>query len=155
MQVICDKQTYYHSKINKVNFIPQKIKEMKGLRKVGAIFEFRLSTNVEDTVEALVTDDSKRPIIGRDNEMNRLRKILENLRDAPLVPSSTAYEGKRREPSGEEDDDDDVTVPSMIVVSGDIGIGRSRLFDSFNALALKLGYDVVFGTMAMHDQEAS
>lgn len=39
--VTCDQETYHNSKLSKVNFTVQELKQMKGLQQVGTIREFQ------------------------------------------------------------------------------------------------------------------
>jgi len=77
VQVICDNQTFYQSKLHRGNFTIQEMKEMKGLRNVGTVREFRPKANMRETIEELLAEEVQRPIIGRTSELKKFQEVLD------------------------------------------------------------------------------
>lgn len=130
-QVTCDSETYYHSKLSKGNFIAQELKEMKGLQNVGTIRCFKPKTNVKDTIEVLIAEEQQKPIIGRDAEVQLFQKELNDL----MSVSTSEFVHHRQ----------------LIVITGEPGMGKSRMLDSFVALALKQKVKAVSIVMTLQD----
>jgi hypothetical protein len=131
------------------------MKEMKGLRNVGTVREFRPSVSVRDTIEMLITEEATRPIIGRDAELVAFAKALHYAAASSTTTVAAAAAGAQQLDTAPTDATPCDEYPSVVVVSGEGGIGRTRLMDSFVAMALRGGFRVMSGTLTMHDIEVT
>ncbi|KAI4504143.1 hypothetical protein M0802_000614 [Mischocyttarus mexicanus] len=73
--VICDKESFLHSRLEGSHFKLQEPKYFKGITDVGPVYEFE--EQVKYQVSEMVW--RKYPLLGRDNEMNIFRHSLVNL----------------------------------------------------------------------------
>ncbi|XP_014609400.1 PREDICTED: adenylate cyclase type 10-like, partial [Polistes canadensis] len=74
-KVICDRESFLHSRLEVSHFKLQEPKYFKGITDVGPVYEFE--EQVKYKVSELVW--RKYPLLGRDNEMNIFRHLLANL----------------------------------------------------------------------------
>lgn len=128
-KVVCDNTTFYYSKLNETFFVVQEAKEMKGLQQVGTVREYRPQINVRNTMDLIRVQQEQKPIIGRDEELAKFELSLERL-------LATDDETRR------------LRTP-IVMVLGEIGMGRTRLLNAFIALALKRSVTAVLCTLAI------
>lgn len=102
---------------------------MKGLQNVGTIRCFKPKSNVKETIDVLIAEEQQRPVIGRDAEVQIYQKELGYfLNQTP-----------------------DVHHRQLIVITGEPGMGKTRMLDSFVARALKKKIRVVSIVLTLHD----
>ena len=129
MKVVCDNTTFYYSKLNETFFIVQEAKEMKGLQQVGTVREYRPQINVKNAMDLIRVQQEQKPIIGRDEELAKFELCLDRLLDAD--------EDTRRQRS------------PIVMILGEIGMGRTRLLNAFIALALRRSVAVALCSLAI------
>jgi len=126
---------------------------MKGLRNVGTVREFLPTNSVRDTIETLISEEDMHPIIGREVELVTFAKILQRFstctfnEEKQREDSNWLYGGVAAPEAANQD------CPLAVVVTGEGGIGRTRLLDSYIAMALRGGVRVMSGSLTMHDVE--
>ncbi|XP_015190551.1 PREDICTED: LOW QUALITY PROTEIN: adenylate cyclase type 10-like [Polistes dominula] len=108
-KVICDRESFLHSRLEVSHFKLQEPKYFKGITDVGPVYEFE--EQVRYKVSEMVWN--KYPLLGRDNEMNFFRHLLANLveylhfgNDSPNKPQY-----------------------NTLIIRGEPRIGKTRLLD--------------------------
>ncbi|XP_060536145.1 adenylate cyclase type 10-like [Cylas formicarius] len=105
-RVICDRETFLHSKLESKNFILQEFKPLKGIVSPGPIYEFK---EVERT-RAVASSISTRPLLGREKELDLYLHLFELARKC-----------------GKETREDEFF--GMLVVQGESRQGKTRLLE--------------------------
>lgn len=134
-KVICDNTTFYYSKLNETFFIVQEAKEMKGLQQVGTVREYRPHLNLKNAMDQIRAQQEHKPIIGRDDELAQFEVCLEHVLAADTETRS------HRTP--------------IVMILGEVGMGRTRLLNAFIALALRHSITVVLCTLAIGNVTSS
>jgi len=124
-KVICDNTTFYYSKLNETYFIVQETKEMKGLQQVGTVREYRPLVNLKDTVDQVRVQQEQKPIIGRDVELAKFENCLDRL----------FYSKSERTP--------------VVMILGEIGMGRTRVMNAFLAASLRRSVTVILCALSI------
>ncbi|EFN85820.1 Adenylate cyclase type 10 [Harpegnathos saltator] len=110
-KVVCDRESFLHSHLEARHFILQEPRYLKGITKVGPIYEFREQEKYN--IPELVW--SKYPLLGREMEIRVFRRIL-----ADLVKHSTAVNEMTQRARPEY---------NTLIIKGEHRIGKTRLLD--------------------------
>jgi len=119
--------------MNKGNFIIQEEKPMKGLTNIGIVREFCPKENVRETIDFLIAEEEERCIVGRDSELMIFQKEISDFMSDSLANKQH----------------------NLIVISGEAGVGRTRLLDSFVVMGLKRHIKLCSTRLTLQDADTT
>ncbi|XP_026826225.1 adenylate cyclase type 10-like [Ooceraea biroi] len=135
-KVICDRESFLHSRLEARHFILQEPRHLKGITNVGPVYEFQEQTK---HIESELTW-SKYPLLGREAEIKIFQQILTNLMKYSAV-DKTAQRDLRVE-------------YNTLVIKGKPRIGKTRLL---NEIAQNIPAEIPcnFISLVMNDAKVS
>ncbi|KAK0097186.1 hypothetical protein PV326_003000 [Microctonus aethiopoides] len=111
LMVICDRESFLHSRLEARHFILQKHKSLKGISNVGPIYEF-----LEEITPINEQSISIYPLLGRENELKIFRMLLvkakENWRTQKCLSSKNSQ--------------------NLLIIRGEPRTGKSRLLSEMS-----------------------
>ncbi|XP_043487530.1 adenylate cyclase type 10-like [Polistes fuscatus] len=108
-KVICDRESFLHSRLEVSHFKLQEPKYLKGITDIGPVYEFEEQVKYKES--ELVW--RKYPLLGRDNEMNIFRSMLANLVKYVHIGNDASNKPQY----------------NTLIIRGEPRIGKSRLLD--------------------------
>ncbi|KAM0731371.1 Adenylate cyclase type 10 [Formica fusca] len=134
-KVVCDRESFLHSRLEARHFILQEPRHLKGITNIGPVYEFQEQTKF--TTPELT--ESSYPLLGREAEIKVFQEILTN-----MIEYSTR--DKTKEHSKPE--------YNTLIIKGEPRIGKTRLLDE---IAQNIPTDIPYSyiSLMMSDAKAS
>ncbi|KYN26915.1 Adenylate cyclase type 10, partial [Trachymyrmex cornetzi] len=109
-KVICDRESFLHSRLEARHFILQEPRHMKGITNVGPVYEFQ--EQIKFTMPVLIR--KKYPLLGRQEEIKIFRQMLSNLITRFTRDVTTQHLQLEH---------------NMLIIKGEPRIGKTRLLN--------------------------
>ncbi|XP_011879972.1 PREDICTED: adenylate cyclase type 10-like [Vollenhovia emeryi] len=132
-KVICDRESFLRSRLEARHFILQEPRHLKGITKVGPVYEF------QEHIKFIAPELTRRkyPLLGREAEIKIFRQMLSNL-TAHLTMDETTQQCEY----------------NMLIIKGEPRIGKTRLLDEISQ-NIPTGVSRNYISLVMNDVKVS
>ncbi|CAL1681643.1 unnamed protein product [Lasius platythorax] len=134
-KVVCDRESFLHSRLEARHFILQEPRHLKGITNIGPVYEFQEQTKF--TAPEITW--SNYPLLGREAEIKIFQQILTNLLEYSTRDKTTQHLKPEY---------------NTLVIKGEPRIGKTRLLDEI-AQNIPTGVPYNYISLVMSDAKAS